>query len=157
YYGGFAFWARGIPFFAVEAAIIILPLFKGFGNKAQGHAAIGCEFLLIALALAHTYLVSDASITKLQAGKTKTHASADFQRAHVAPGRAAKKPRQPKEPHARLQQNYSKQMLGYNEAARRAAREGMPVPSAPKAPEPPQLQDVPKVGQSLVDNATLSV
>src|SRR5262245_682498 len=76
YYEGFAFWARVIPFFAVEAAIVALPLFKGFGNKAQGNAAIVFELLLVGLALTHTYLVSDASIAKAQAGKTKAEASA---------------------------------------------------------------------------------
>src|SRR5262245_34323371 len=78
YYQGFAFWARVVPFFATEGAIVALPLFKGFGNKIQGSVALVCEGLLITIALTHTYLVSDASIARLQAGKTKIEATADF-------------------------------------------------------------------------------
>src|SRR5262249_44530319 len=117
YYSGFSFWARVIPFFAVEAAIIILPLFKGFGNKAQGHAALVCEALLVAVALTHTYLVSDASIAKLQAGKTKVEASADFDRAQAAADRVTENNQRLQENYAQQQRNYNQQMRHYYDAA----------------------------------------
>ena len=157
YYSGFSFWARVIPFFAVEATIIILPLFKGFGNKAQGHAAIVCELLLAALAFTHTYFVSDASINKLQAGKTKIEASADFDRAQAAADRVTANNERLQENYAKQQQLHAKQMAHWYDAARITRSEGRKAPPAPPAPEPPKLQDVPQVSQSLVENATMSV
>lgn len=147
YYSGFGFWARVVPFFAVEAAIIILPLFKGFGNKAQGNTALVCELLLVGAALTHTYLVSDASITKLQAGKTKAEASADFDRSQNVADKITAN-------NLKLQENHTKQMRFWNDAAYVARREGR---NAPKPPEAPTLQIVPQVNQDIVKNANLSV
>lgn len=147
YYDGFGFWARVIPFFAVEVAIVILPLFKGFGNKSQGNVALVCELLLVAGALTHTYLVSDASIAKLQAGKTKTEASADFDRAQSVADKVSAS-------NQKLQENHTKQMRFWNDAVAVARREGR---RAPAMPEAPKLQDVPQVSQDLVKNATMSV
>ncbi|MCI0391656.1 MAG: hypothetical protein MOB07_23170 [Acidobacteria bacterium] len=157
YYTGFAFWARVVPFFALEAAIIILPLFKGFGNKAQGNVALVFELILVVAALTHTYLVSDASIAKLQAGKTKTEAGADFDKAQSAADRVATSNKELQQNYAKQQENHSRQMRYWNDAAYVARREGRKAPPPPPAPQPPQLQDVPHVAQSVIDNATMSV
>lgn len=147
YYEGFAFWARVIPFFGVEAAIVALPIFKGFGNKAQGNTALVFEVLLIAGALTHTYLVSDASISKIQAGKTKAEASADFEKNQSVADKITAN-------NQKLQENYTRQMRFWNDAAYVARREGR---SAPPPPQAPKLQDVPQVSQQVVDNSMMSV
>lgn len=147
YYDGFAFWAKVIPFCAVEATIIVLPLFKGLGNKAQGNLSLFCEVVLVIGALTHTYLVSDASIAKIKAGKTKAEANADFDKARAIA-------QQITATNIRLQENHAKQMRYWNDAAYIARREGK---SAPAAPAPPRLQDVPQIDQALLTNATLSV
>src|SRR5262249_42111712 len=150
YFDGFAFWARVIPFFAVEAAIVALPLFKGFGNKAQGNTALVFEVVIALAALTHTYLVSDASIPKLQAGKTKTEASGDFDGAQAAADKVTAANQKLKENYAKQKENHARQMRFWNDAAYVAKREGRPAPPVPPPPQPPQLQDVPQVSQSLV-------
>ena len=147
FYDGFAFWCRVVPFFGVEAMIIALPAFKGFGSKGQGNMALWCELLLVAGALTHTYLVSDYSIAKLQAGKTKTEASADFDRAQAVSDRVTAS-------NQKLMDSHNRQMRLWRDAVFVAQREGKPAPPAPQAPK---LQDVPQVNQNLVNNATMSV
>ena len=157
YYDGFAFWARVIPFFAVEAAIVVLPLFKGYGSKAQGNWALGFEVALIFFALLHTYLVSDYSIAKLQAGKTKTEASADYDRRRADADRITKSNKELQENHARLMEGYNRQMRFWNDAAYVARREGRPAPPAPQPPPTPQFQEVPQLPKAVIDNSLLSV
>lgn len=158
YFTGLAFWMRVIPFmFGVEGLIIILPLFKGFGNKAQGWWAIIFKVALMALAGAHTYLVSDYTIAQKAASKTKQEAVADLGARQAEVDKIASANQKARESYERQQKNYSTQMRYWYDAAAVARLEGRKAPPAPKAPDPPQPLEVPKVSQGLVDNASLSV
>lgn len=157
YYTGAGFWLRVIPFYAIEGTIVVLPLFKGFGNEAQGRWAFWLDLVLIAAAATHTYLVSDASITKAQMSKTKMEASADLGARQAEVDKIAAANQKMLDTYSGQQKNYNMQMRHWYDAARVARSEGRPAPPAPPAPTQPQLLDVPKVSQTLVDSATVSV
>lgn len=146
YYDGFGFWMRLIPFFAVEIAIITLPLAGGFGNKSQWQAAKVCEVVLIVLSLIHTSLVSQSGQIKIQAEKTKAEAQIDFDRAQTAANQIAAQNKQ-------LQDSYNNSMLQWRRAANIAKRSDQQIPSAPA---PPQLMTVPQIDQKLISNSTMS-
>jgi hypothetical protein len=147
YYEDFGFWMRLIPFYAVEATIIVLPLTKGWGNHSQWRAAKFFEVALIVLALVHTSLVGQADQAKKQAAKTKAEAQVDFDRSQAAANQVAAQNKQ-------LQDGYNRAMSSWRRAATTARLNRQPAPPPPAAP---QLMTVPQIDQSLVSNATLSV
>lgn len=146
YYGGWSFWMRLIPFLAVEATIIALPLAGGWGNRAQWQAAKVCELLLIALALVHTSLVSQSDQARIQATKTKAEAQVDLEREQKQIDKIL-------EQNQRLSDSHSLAMMRWNRAAATARRMGQAAPPAPPAP---QMAVVPQLDQRLVSDATLS-
>jgi len=147
YYEDFGFWMRLIPFYAVEATIIVLPLTKGWGNHSQWRAAKFFEVALIVLALVHTSLVGQADQAKKQAAKTKAEAQVDFDRSQAAANQVAAQNKQ-------LQDSYNRAMSSWRRAATTTRLNRQPAPPPPAAP---QLMTVPQIDQSLVSNATLSV
>lgn len=147
YFDGWAFWMRVIPFFAVEITICLLPLAIGWGNRSQLYAAAVCEVFLIVIALIHTSLVGQSIMAKLQAAKTKSEAQTDFEKTRFTVSAIAAS-------NQKSQENYSQQMREWRRAAATAQANNLPAPLPPSAP---QMQAVPQINQSLVDNANLNV
>jgi hypothetical protein len=147
YYEGFGFWMRLIPFYSVEATVIGLPLVKGWGNHSQWRAAKLFEVGLIVMALVHTSLVGQADQAKKQAAKTKSEARVDYDRSQAAASQIAAQNKQ-------LQEGYDRAMSSWRRAANAARWNRQPAPPPPQAP---QLLSLPKIDQSLLNNATLSV
>jgi cell division protein FtsB len=147
YYLGFALAVRIITFAAVEASIITLPLFKGWGNDKQMKWALVVDVLLVILSLTHTYLVGETTQVKIQAQNAKAEATADFERTNNAADKIAARNKD-------LQDSYNRAMVNYNRAVANARYTGQP---APPPPAPPQLLAVPQVKAETVTASQINV
>lgn len=143
YFDGWSLWRRLIVFGAIQAAIVLLPLAKGYGNYKQMYLALVFDVVLVIADLTHTYLVGGATQTRIAAERSRASASAMFDRVNDAASRAAGD-------NARLLANYNQELKLWRQAAADARYLGQPVPPMPQRP---QLVEVPQVGKEVVQTA----
>lgn len=147
YYQGFEFWIRIIAFSTVEVTLILLPLFKGWGNPRQITAMWIFTAAIAILAAVHTGNVSDSNHTRLTATRSKAEASASFdlftQRANEISER-----------NDRRRKDYQSALAQWRRSAAIAERnEQSPGPM----PVEPQYESVPQVDQKTMSMAGQSV
>jgi len=147
YHEGWDFWLRIIGFVAIEITLILLPLFKGWGNPRQILAMWIFEIAIIVLSFVHTGYVNDSTQTRIASTRSKAEAKADFDSTSKTANDVADR-------NKAMRSEYNATLAQWRRAATVAQNNNQPPPPMPVEP---QYLSVPQVSQKMVDTANLNI
>lgn len=147
HHAGWDFWLRVIAFSSVELTLILLPLFKGWGNPRQITMMWIAEGTIMLLSFVHTAYVNDSTHTRVSAERSKNDAANTFKTTTAAAQEIAAT-------NERLRAEYNKSLTAWRRAANTAQANNQ---APPPMPAEPAYIDMPQVGQDVVKTMAVDI